>query len=266
MFNKLDKKKGLAFRVMQTILYSTNTLMRNQVYRESINHTVYSDKEYKLNFHPLAEYNKLLNEHDLIVVSDDPKWVKDEIVTFNKLDIAYRLINDSTTEFKDAKNIVKLTKPFDLTVLVYYEQFIKPKIYLQTSRKQRKQWLANINQKYTYVNATGNFYTDLNQVPLMQKLFGAPIIQLTLARILPCDNPASFLADSTNNLCLMANPSSPNPLTAVYDMQKLKWQKDSFIKQKQQTTLPLVRLSADNVNKLFKTGKYTMYAVKVGEL
>lgn len=240
--------------------------MRNQVYRESINHTVYSDKEFKLNFHPLVEYYKLLNEHDLIVVSDDPKWVKNEIIVFNKLDIAYRLINDSTAEFKDAKNIIKLTKPFDLTALVYYEQFIKPKIYLQTSHKKRKRFLANVNQKYTYVNATGNFYTDLNQVPLRQKLFGAPVIQLTFARMLPCDNPASFLADSTNNLCLMANPSSPNPLTTVYDMQKLKWQEDGFIKQEKSTTLPLVRLSADNVNKLFKTGKYTMYAVKVGEL
>ena len=250
---------------MQTILYSDLTLIRNQIYHERVNHTVYSDKEFKLNFHPLEQNIKLLNNHDLIIVSDNKTWVKDEITSFNKWHITYRLVNDSKTEFKESQNTIKLTKPLDLTSLVYYEQFIKPKIYLNTTYKNKKQLLYDINKTdYTYINATGNFYADLNQVPLYKKILPASFIQLTLSLMLPCDNPASFLIDSSHNLCLLANPSSPNPLTELYNARKMKWFK--FDLNNTKATIPLVRLSPKNVNDLFNTGKYTMYAVKVGEL
>lgn len=249
---------------MQTILYSTTTTMRNYVYRYRINHTVYSAREFEINYYPIRKHLATLHTHDLIIVSDDANWVKYCINQFKTYHIKYRLINDTNdTKFKSMQTI-DLKKPFDLIPLVYYEQTIKPVIYLSMSRGNKKNLLNDVkrnNASIIYISGTS--FNDINSIPIFTQLT-TQFIQLKLSIILPCNNPGSFLDDATNRLCLLANPSSPNPLTQIYDLKQQKWIKLNFNHNKIQ--LPLIRLNSDELKTEYNSGKYTIYAVEIGEL
>lgn len=249
---------------MQTIFYSPNKASRNQIYRGRINHTLYSSKEFDINYQPINDYLPILYNHDLVIVSDRADWVRIQIKKFNQYKIKYRLINESKEYFDDSKNTIDVTETSDLTSLVYYEQFIKPNLYVGLTRNNYHTILHNANStNYTFMPIVGNLYTDLNKVPLLTKLTKR-FIHLKTSIVLPCNNPASFLADSTHRLCLLANPSSINPLTRVYNLEKQKWIDVKF--NQKDGVLPLVRLTAEQLNREFKTGKYTIYAVELGVL
>lgn len=250
---------------MQTILYSTITAMRNYVYRDRINHTVYSAKEFELNYYPIRKHLNTLATHDLIIVSGNLDWVKHCIKLFKLYHVQYRLINDGkASNFKPAMQTINLKKPFELLPLVYYEQFIKPVIYIGLTRQAKTRLMYDAkreNAVIVYIRGTG--FTDINRIPLLSKVT-TQYIQLKLSIILPCDNPASFLDDATNKLCLLADPNSPNPLTRVYDLRTQKWFKPKFNQGK--IKLPLVKFNANELRTEFDSGRYTIYAVEIGDL